>query len=176
MRVLVALLLILATSAAVSAYTATGNISGRIVSTSITVNSQSFGELVANSTLYYYKTNSGVDHVTDGVNASNIVPFASVDFATNSGYVEIELGANQTLPNTAKILVDNDPTPNSNTTVDASQIQITGNESNKAEITYAGTSGDKRIAYTSDGNIYVFVNTGSAVGGDINVDIRLTAV
>jgi hypothetical protein len=172
--VFLALLICFITASDAIAYTATGTISGRIISTSIVVNNQNLGNIVANNTVYYYWNGSALSYVEDNTTASDVYPFAIVDFATDSGYVEVAVGTNKSLPSTAKILIDNDKTPNESTLADATQIQITGN-GNTAQLTYQGENGDGRIAYTSDGMVYVFINTGDAATGDINVDIVVTA-
>jgi len=171
---LLALLICLITISNSNAYTATGTISGRIVSTSIVVNNFDLGNIVANNTVYYYWNGSVLNYVEDNNTASDALAFAVIDFASDSGYVEVGLGTNKTLPSTATILIDNDKTPNSNTTVDSSQIQIVGN-GDVAQITYSGENGDGRMSYSTDGMVYIFVNTGNATNGDINVDIVITA-
>jgi len=138
------------------------------------VNNQNFGNIVANSTLYYYWNGSALNYVVDNTTANDISAFASVDFATDSGYIEISIGTNNTLPSTARILIDNDKTPNIDTSMDATQIQIEGN-GDTAQISYYGEGGDGKITYSSDGEVYVFVNTGDATSGDINIDLTITA-
>jgi len=156
------------------AYTATGTISGRIISTSIVINNQNFGDIVANDSVYYYWNGTAITYVSDNTAATDISEFATVDFATDSGYVNVSIGTNKTLPSTTKILIDNDNTPNSNTGIDSTQIQLEGN-GNEAHIDYLGENGDGRITYSADGQVYVFINTGQATNGDISVDIVLTA-
>ncbi|MBO8183665.1 MAG: hypothetical protein H0Z28_12910 [Archaeoglobus sp.] len=157
-----------------SAISATGTITGRIVSTTIDVQNISFNDLEANQNIYYYKTASGVGSVSLGNQASDMVPFAEIDFALDSGSIQIGLGSNRVLPSGAKIILDDDNTPDS-TSSDPNQVQITGNSQNIAEISYAGENGDSRISYTTDGHLYVFINTGGATSGDINVDITLAS-
>ena len=70
------------------------------------------------------------------------------------------------------LLIDDDRIPNINASDDPNKIQITGVN---ASITYSDENGDNRISYTSDGYLYVFLNTGSAENGDILVDIVLNA-
>jgi|GEM_PF-2738669 hypothetical protein len=155
-------------------YTTTGTISGRIISTSIIINNQNFGDIVANDSVYYYWNGTIITFVSDNTAAFDISEFASIDFATDSGYVNVSIGTNKTLPSSTKILIDDDNTPNNNTGIDSSQIQLEGNE-NEAHISYLGENGDGRITYSADGVIYVFINTGQATDGDISVDIVLTA-
>ena len=168
------LIFLLAIPIVVTAYTTVGTNTGRVVSTGITISNQNLGDMVANSSYYYYRNGSATSYVTDGIAATDIVPFASIDFALDSGYVEVSTGANNTLPNTTKLLIDDDIIPNGNSLVDQNQIQITG-EVGVATITYSGANGDNRIIYDSDGDVYVFVNTGEATKGDITIDITLTA-
>lgn len=172
---LILLIAVATASQAASAYTATGTISGTIVSTSITISNQELGNMVANDSLYYYWNGSGTNYVTDSSAATNSMKFATVDFATDSGNVNVDVATNNSLPNTAKILVEDDNVPNSNTSTDTSQIQLAGNESMIANIDYAGANSDNKISYNSDGDVYVFFNTGQATEGDANVDITLTA-
>jgi hypothetical protein len=166
-----ALLLIVLTIHLSSAISATGTITGRIVSTSINVQNISFNELESNSAVYYYKTSGGVGSVSLNTQASGIVPFATIDFALDSGSVVVSIGDNKTLPSGAKIILDDDPVPSS-TSSDPNQVQITGNSQNQAAITYPSQNAE--ITYNDDGNLYVFIRTGTAIG-DINVDILLSS-
>jgi len=172
--VIISLLLILLIPPLASAISATGTITGRIVSTTISVSNISLGDFEANPDLYYYKTSTGIGNVNLNYLASDITPFATIDFAMDSGYIQISLGENRILPSGAKIILDDDKIPNSETS-DPNQIQITGDSSSQATISYLGQNGDHRISYDADGYLYVFVNTGSATSGDINVDIILTS-
>ena len=150
-----------------SAISATGTITGRIVSTSIDVQNITFNDLEANPNVYYYKKTSGVGSVTLGSQASDIIPFANLDFALDSGTIRISIGDHNVLPHGAKIIIDDDKVP-SDTSQDSTQVQITGDSQNQAVISY----GDS-ITFNSDGELYVFVNTGTASSGNINVDIVL---
>ncbi len=157
-----------------SATSATGTITGRIVSTTISVNNITLGDLKADPDVYYYKVANGLGSVEINNVASDIIPFATIDFAMNNGYIQISLGKNKVLPNGAKIILDDDKTPDTKE-IDPNQIQITGDASNQATISYAGKDGDYRISYSNDGFLYVFINTGSATSGNINVDIVITS-
>ncbi|RLI71688.1 hypothetical protein DRO97_09635 [Archaeoglobales archaeon] len=173
-ELMLTLFLILITTIPSTAYTATGTITGRIISTSMTINNYILGDLPANNSLYYYETDSGIGYVFENEAANNIKAFAQIDFATNSGYVEVSIGVNKTLPNTAKIIVDDDNVPE-NTSIDPNQVQIIGNGTNSASIVYSGINGDGKIIYATDGNVYVFLNTGESTSGEVAVDITLTA-
>lgn len=167
--------LLIAVIVPTTAYTATGTITGRIISTTITINNYFLGDLPANSSLYYYETNNSVGYVLENESASDIKAFAEIDFATNSGYVEVSIGSNKTLPNSSKIIIDNDNIPE-NVSEDPNQIQIVGNEMNSAAIAHSGANGDNKIIYGTDGNVYVFLNTGMSTSGNIAVEIVLTAI
>jgi len=156
------------------ATSATGTITGRIVSTTINVNNILLGDIEANSKLYYYKTAGGIGSVNINHPASDIIPFATIDFAMDSGYIQISLGSDKILPNGVTIILDDDKIPNTKED-DLNQIQIAGNSWNQATISYAGASGDNKISFSNDGCLYVFINTGSATSGDIDVDIVLTS-
>lgn len=177
-RILGAILLlttILVASHTATAYSATGTISGTIVSTSITMSNQELGKMPADQSLYYYWNGSGTNYVGENSTANDAMKFATVDFATDNVNVEVSVTENDSLPETAKILVDNDNTPNTDTTWDANQMQMIGNDSMTAKISYAGASSDNKISYGSDGDVYVFFNTGEATEGTLNMDLTLTA-
>lgn len=166
---------ILAACHTATAYSATGTISGTIVSTSITLGNQELGKMPANQSLYYYWNGSGTNYVEDNSAAGDAMKFATIDFATDNGNVEVSVAANNSLPETAGILVDNDNTPNANTALDADQVQMVGDELMTANISYAGAGSDNKIGYNNDGDVYVFFNTGEATEGSLNMDLTLTA-
>jgi hypothetical protein len=173
-RIIAACLLLLISVQGSSAISATGTITGRIVSTSINVQDISFNQLVANPSVYYYRTSTGIASVSPSGQAVDIIPFATFDFASDSGSILISIGNNRSLPNGAKIILDDDVTPD-NTASDSNQIQLTGNSRNEAVISYAGKNGDSRIDYTQDGSLYVFINTGTASSGSINLDLTISS-
>lgn len=147
---------------------------GEVVSTSLTVNNQAFGDIVANKSLFYYWNGTMTKHTTEGNTPEDIQPFARVDLVQDGGYVLVEIGENNTLPESAKLLIDDDRTPNLNNSLDENQIQIEGNGTASSEIIYSGINNTNRIYYEGDGEVYVFLNTGDAARGNIKVDIKLT--
>lgn len=147
---------------------------GEIVATSITVNNQAFGVINAYSDLFYYWNGTSTEYVSENTSAKDIQPFAYVDLGQDEGLVLVEIGENNSLPETTKLLIDDDRIPNLNTSVDANQIQIRGNGSDSSNIVYSGMNNSGEIYYEGDGEIYVFLNTGEAVSGNIKVDIKLT--
>lgn len=159
-----------------AAKSGTGTITGTIVSTSITVNAASVGNVEADgSSYYFYRSDGTTGGIGDGASAPGIQAFASVDFGMDEGTVEVSLGTDKTLPNSAKIYLDDDTAPNSNTATDSNQIQLNGDAGNTVVISYAGEDSNNKLNYDSDGQVYAFINTGSATSGGINVDISLTA-
>ncbi len=147
---------------------------GEVVSTSLTVNNQAFGDIVANSSLFYYWNGTVTKHVTENTLAEDIQPFAYVDLDQGEGSVLVEIGENNNLPETAKLLIDDDRIPNLNTSEDPNQIQVQGNVTANSEIIYSGINNSNEVYYEGDGEVYVFLNTGEAASGNIKVDIKLT--
>jgi hypothetical protein len=173
-RVIAVCLFLLILAQGSSAISATGTITGRIVSTSISIQDISFNQLEANPNVYYYRTATGIASVSLNSQAVDILPFATLDFALDSGSIQISIGSNRSLPSGARIILDDDTTPDS-TALDTNQIQITGNSQNEAVISYTGKNGDSRMDYTNDGFLYVFINTGTATSGSINVDLTISS-
>jgi hypothetical protein len=70
----------------------------------ISFNNIEFGDITANESCYYYPSHSGTKCVSDDIPASDIQPFASVDFMKDEGCVLICLGANMSLPQSSQII------------------------------------------------------------------------
>jgi len=155
-----------------------GNVSGAVTSTQVEISDISFGDIVANYSVFYFiKADGSLGYVQEGEVAFSIRQFAVVDFEYDSGFVEVGIidpnnGSNK-LPDGCKLIIDNDPVPDG-VDVDSNQIQFEGNGGN-ASVSYMGMNGDNRLIFDADGGIYVFLNTGSSVSGDIDVDIVIAA-
>jgi|Deesub1362A_J573_1020465.scaffolds.fasta_scaffold00266_61 uncharacterized protein YlzI (FlbEa/FlbD family) len=130
-------------------------VTATVTSTQIFVNNQEFGNVTPSVQHYFKSENGPIEKVSDGEVAVDIANFSFIDFSSDSGYVEIGIGENMSLPDTAMLLIDDDKIPNINVSDDSNQIQITG-INGTASITYSGENGDNRISYTSDGHIYYF--------------------
>lgn len=158
-----------------------GNVSGTVTSTQIEISNIGFGDVVADFSVYYYvKIDGSPGDVQEGYTAEGIREFAIVDFEEDSGYVEVGLGVDegilggsQKLPTGCRLIVDDDPVPEG-FDVDENQIILIG-EGGNATINYGGAGGDNKLVFDADGSVYVFLNTGSSVGGDVDVDLVLTA-
>jgi len=159
----------------VNNFTTIPGVTAVVLSTQIEINNLKFGNISPEKSVFNYIAKNGEKmEVSEGSEATNILPFAYIDFANESGYVTLTLGNNKTLPQNTLLIIDDDNIPNSNTQADQSQIQIRGNSENRSIIVYAGENGDGKIYFTTDGYLYGFINAASAVDGDINVDIRIS--
>jgi hypothetical protein len=147
-----------ASTDAVDDVSAEPGVTATVTSTQILINDLEFGDVVDNDSTYYYLTSEGTVSISEGENATGIIPFAVIQ---GGGTVQISLGTNKTLPQNATIYLDDDTVINED---DSSMVIIRGNESNLAEI--IGT-----ITITAE-NIYAFLKTGNE--GEFAVDVVLT--